>query len=102
LQRMRLYSGTVLVLSAVQLIESLATALPLSYFPNYVVGLGATVASVGLFTSSLMLASAIMSPRFGSLSDKYGRKKIMALRSKSEGGGGLIDICNADPVESKP
>lgn len=64
----RLYSGTVLVLGAVQLIESIATALPLSYFPNYVTELGATVASVGLFTSSFMLASAVMSPRFGSFS----------------------------------
>ena len=73
----RLYSSTVLVLGAIQLIESIATALPLSYFPNYVVGLGATVASVGFFTSSFMLASAIMSPRFGSFSDRHGRKKVM-------------------------
>jgi DHA1 family multidrug resistance protein-like MFS transporter len=79
LLKARLYSGTVLVLGAVQLIESIATALPLSYFPNYVVGLGATVASVGLFTSSFMLASAVMSPRFGSFSDRHGRKQVMIL-----------------------
>jgi len=79
LLRGRLYSDTVLVLGAIQLIEAVAFGIPLSYFPNYVVGLGATVASVGLFTSSFMLASAVMSPRFGSLSDKYGRKKLMIL-----------------------
>ena len=75
--RTRVYSHTVLVMGAVQLIESLAFAIPLSYFPNYAIGLGASVASVGLFTSSFMLASAIMSPRMGALSDRYGRKKIL-------------------------
>ena len=61
----------------VQLIQSLAFSIPMSYYPNYVIGLGASVASIGLFTSSFMLASAIMSPKIGSLSDAYGRKKIM-------------------------
>ena len=74
-----LYSGAVLVLAAVQFIESVAFGIPLSYFPNYVVGLGATVASIGLFTSSFMLASAIMSTKFGSFADTYGRKKVMLL-----------------------
>jgi len=77
LLRTEIYSGTVLVLGLVQLIESVAFSIPMSYFPNYVVGLGATVASVGLFTSSFMLASAIMSPKMGSFSDRYGRKKII-------------------------
>lgn len=67
----------VLVLGAVQLIESLAFALPISFFPNYVISLGASVASVGLFTSSFMIANAILSPKMGSLIDQYGRKKIM-------------------------
>jgi len=69
--------GAVLILGAVQLIESLAVALPLSFFPNYVIGLGATVASVGLFTSSFMVASAALSPRMGSIVDAYGRKRVM-------------------------
>jgi len=69
--------GAVLILGAVQLIESLAVALPLSYFPNYVIGLGATVASVGLFTSSFMVASAVLSPRMGAIVDAYGRKRVM-------------------------
>jgi DHA1 family multidrug resistance protein-like MFS transporter len=67
----------VIVLGAVQLIESLAFALPISFFPNYVISLGASVASVGLFTSSFMIANAILSPKMGSLIDQYGRKKIM-------------------------
>lgn len=75
----KFYSGEVLVLGVVQLIEFLAFGIPLSYFPNYVMGLGASVASIGLFTSSFMLASAVLAPKMGSLSDTYGRKKIMVL-----------------------
>ena len=67
----------IITLGAVQLIESLAVALPLSFFPNYVVELGASVASIGLFTSSFMIAFAVLSPKMGSLSDKYGRKRLM-------------------------
>ena len=58
-------------------IESLAFSLPLSYFPFYAISLGASVASVGLFTSSFAAASALMSPRLGGLSDRIGRKKVM-------------------------
>lgn len=75
--RSKTYSDVVLVLGTVQLIESIAFGIPLSYFPNYFIGLGATVASIGLFTCSFMLTSAIMSPKIGSLTDLYGRKKIM-------------------------
>ena len=77
MSKARIYSGPVLVLGIVQLIQSLAFSIPMSYYPNYVIGLGASVASIGLFTSSFMLASAIMSPKIGSLSDRHGRKKIM-------------------------
>jgi len=79
LLKTKLYSGPVLALAALQLIESVAFGIPLSYFPQYVVGLGATVASIGLFTSSFMLAAAIMSPKLGSLADTHGRKKVMML-----------------------
>lgn len=41
------------------------------------ISLGASVASVGLFTSSFMIASAILSPKMGVLVDQYGRKTIM-------------------------
>lgn len=69
----------VLILGAVQLVESIAIALPISFFPNYVISLGASVASVGLFTSSFMMAYAILSPKMGRLVDEYGRKKILML-----------------------
>jgi MFS family permease len=77
MEKSKVMSGPILVLGLVQLIESLAFALPLSFFPNYVLGLGASVASVGLFTSSFMVAFAVMSPRMGSLIDRYGRKRMM-------------------------
>jgi len=67
----------VLTLGIVQLIESIAFSIPFSYFPNYAILLGASVASVGLFTSSFMLSSALLSPKLGSLSDRLGRKKII-------------------------
>ena len=79
MSKARIYTGTVLVLGMVQLIESIAFSIPMSYYPNYVIGLGASVASVGFFTSSFALASAIMSPKIGSFSDRHGRKKIMIL-----------------------
>ena len=75
----RALSRAVLILGAVQLVESLAIALPISFFPNYVISLGASVASVGLFTSSFMIAYAILSPKMGAYVDQYGRKKIMML-----------------------
>jgi MFS family permease len=77
MEKTKVMSGPILVLGLVQLIESLAFALPLSFFPNYVLGLGASVASVGLFTSSFMIAFAVMSPRMGALIDRYGRKRMM-------------------------
>ncbi len=85
MEKSKVMSGPILVLGLVQLIESLAFALPLSFFPNYVLGLGASVASVGLFTSSFMVAFAIMSPRMGALIDKYGRKRMMVYRNVSPG-----------------
>ncbi len=77
MSRRKVLTGPILILGAVQLIESLAFALPLSFFPNYVLTLGASVASVGLFTSSFMIAFAVMSPRMGGLIDRYGRKRMM-------------------------
>jgi len=73
------YSGTVLVLGLIQLIESIAFSIPVSYFPNYAISLGASVASIGLFTSSFMLMMAVLSPKVGSLSDTYGRKRFILM-----------------------
>jgi MFS family permease len=83
-------SKPILILGAVQVIESLAYALPISFFPNYIIGLGASVASVGLFTSSFMISSAILSPRIGGMVDQYGRKQIMMV---SIFGDVVLGIC---------
>lgn len=79
MSRKGIYSGTVLTLASIQLIESVAVGLPLSYFPQYVLGLGGTIASIGLFTSTFSLAAAVMSTQLGMLSDKYGRKRLIML-----------------------
>jgi len=75
----KIYNSTIITLAAVQLIQSIAMGLPMSFFPNYAISLGATVASIGVFTSSFMLSFAIMAPRMGVLCDRYGRKKVMLL-----------------------
>jgi len=79
LSKTKIYTGTVLVLGMVQFIESIAFSIPSSYYPNYVIELGASVASIGLFTSSFMIAEAIMAPKMGTFSDIYGRKRIIIL-----------------------
>jgi len=71
-----LYSGNILILGLNQLIETIAFGIPYSYFPRYAISLGASVASIGLFTSSFMFASAVLSPYFGGYSDRFGRKRL--------------------------
>ncbi|MBN1682480.1 MFS transporter [Candidatus Bathyarchaeota archaeon] len=76
---LKIYNRTVLILAGLQFIQSIAMGLPMSFFPNYAVSLGASIASIGIFTSSFMLSAALMAPRMGGLADKYGRKKLMML-----------------------
>lgn len=76
MQRKRLYSGAIIILGLNQLIESIAFAIPYSYFPQYAISLGASVASIGLFTSSFMFMSAVLSPYLGGYSDRFGRKRL--------------------------
>jgi MFS family permease len=49
----------------------------MSYFPSYVQFLGASVAYIGLFTAAFTAANATLSQRFGSLSDRIGRKRLI-------------------------
>ena len=74
-----LYTSSVIALSFSSLVENLAYALPMSYFPNYVQLLGASVAYIGLFTAAFTAANATLSQKFGSLSDRVGRKKLIQI-----------------------
>jgi MFS family permease len=73
----KLYTSSVIILSLASLVENLAYALPMSYFPDYVQLLGASVAYIGLFTAAFTAASATLSQKFGSLSDRIGRKRLI-------------------------
>ncbi|UCD96523.1 MAG: MFS transporter [Candidatus Bathyarchaeota archaeon] len=73
----RLYTSSVIILSLSALVENLAYALPMSYFPNFVQFLGASVAYIGFFTAAFTAANAGLSQRFGALSDRIGRKKLI-------------------------
>jgi len=73
----KLYSSSVVILSLAALVENLAYALPMTYFPNYVQLLGASVAYIGFFTAAFTAANATLSQKFGSLSDRIGRKKMI-------------------------
>jgi MFS family permease len=81
----KLYTPSVIILSSASLVENLAYALPMSYFPNYVQLLGASVAYIGLFTAAFTAANATLSQKFGSLSDRVGRKRLIQT-------GLLIDV----------
>jgi len=73
------YTRGILVLGLNQMIETIAFGIPYSYFPRYAVSLGASVASIGLFTSSFMFMSAMLSPYLGARSDRFGRKRLMII-----------------------
>jgi len=48
-----------------------------SYFPYYAVSLGADKSYVGFFAAAFLVTTALLSSRFGSLSDRIGRKKLI-------------------------
>lgn len=77
MRTVKLYSSSVIILSLAALVENLAYALPMSYFPDYVQLLGASVAYIGLFTAAFTAANATLSQKLGSLSDRIGRKKLI-------------------------
>jgi len=57
----------------------------MSYFPQYVQLLGASVVYIGLFTAAFTAANATLSQKLGSLSDRIGRKKLIVA-------GLLVDV----------
>jgi len=73
----KLYSSSVIVLSLSALVENLAYMLPASYFPYYATSLGAPPAYVGFFYAMFLATTALLSSKFGSLSDRVGRKKLI-------------------------
>jgi len=74
-----LYTRAVLILGLNQLIEHVAFGIPYSYFPRYAISLGAPIAFIGLFTSSFMFMSAVLSPYLGGYSDRFGRKRLIII-----------------------
>jgi len=77
MQRPELYSASVIVLSITSMVENIAGALPMAYFPYYATSLGAEVWFIGVFIAAFMITSALLSSSFGSLSDRAGRKKLI-------------------------
>ena len=65
----KLYTPSVIILSSASLVENLAYALPMSYFPNYIQLLGVSVAYIGLFTAAFTIQkgqiSPVVKPKFG-------------------------------------
>ncbi len=63
------YTPSVIILSSASLVENLAYALPMSYFPNYIQLLGVSVAYIDLFTAAFALQkgqiSPVVKPKFG-------------------------------------
>lgn len=47
--------------------------------PQFVAGLGGSVSQIGLVTGAMTLASVVIRPWFGRLSDSVGRKRVMAV-----------------------
>lgn len=77
MRRSEVYSASVIALSLTLLVENIAGALPVSYFPYYAISLGAEVWFIGSFIAAFLVTSALLSSPFGSLSDRVGRKKLI-------------------------
>lgn len=77
MRRSEIYSGSVIVLSLVSLIENIAGTLPASYFPYYATSLGAEIWFIGSFIAAFLVTNALLSSSFGSFSDRIGRKKLI-------------------------
>lgn len=79
MEKKSLYTRPIIILGLNQLVATLAFQLPYSYFPQYAISLGASVASIGIFTTAYMFLAAIVSPFVGEYADKFGRKRLIIL-----------------------
>jgi MFS family permease len=77
MRRSQVYSSSIIVLSLASLIQNIAGTLPASYFPDYAISLGAEIWFLGSFIAAFLIANALLSSHFGSLSDRIGRKKLI-------------------------
>lgn len=77
MQRSKVYSASVIVLSLASLVENIAGTMPTSYFPYYAESLGAERWFLGVFIAAFLVTSAFLSSPFGGLSDRTGRKKLI-------------------------
>jgi len=77
MRRSEVYSASVIVLSLASLVENIAGTMPASYFPDYAISLGAEIWFIGSFVAAFLVANALLSSHFGSLSDRIGRKKLI-------------------------
>lgn len=68
-----------MILSLSSLVENMAYALPMSYFPQYAELLDAPILYIGFFTAAFTAANALLSQKFGSISDKIGRKRLIQI-----------------------
>ncbi len=77
LRRSEIFSASVIVLSLASLIQNIAGTISSSYFPYYAESLGAERWFLGAFVAAFLVSSALLSSRFGSISDRIGRKKVI-------------------------
>ncbi|MBN2335134.1 MFS transporter [Candidatus Bathyarchaeota archaeon] len=70
--------GNFLVMVASWLVLDLFTELPSTYYPLYVEALGGTASIIGLIGAAQMLATAFVQIPGGYLTDKYGRRWLIA------------------------
>jgi len=79
MRRSDIYSASVISLSIASLVENIAGAMPTSYFPYYVASLGGEMWFLGIFIAAFLVTNAFLSSPFGSLSDRFGRKKMIQI-----------------------
>jgi MFS family permease len=70
--------GNFLIMISSWLILDFASEIPMTYFPLFIKELGGTVSTVGLIGAAQMISTALVQIPGGYLTDKYGRKWLIA------------------------